>query len=492
MKSILRFFICILLAFSIIFSGFINVSAALVSNKNSITQQLTDSYLSETVEWEPIKTDALNSISFFSRELPSVTGNKEVLWYDRLANKPLYAQEFYNWLIENSKTDGALVTATDFSLSNTIEAHLVAELSGKKNFEFDFGATADQIKQAASEAIAEDVEIQFFIASKWISEIMACFDHDYPEVFWLGNIISTSYGWSSSISYDPYTCVGTVDYIQNIYLILKNGTFDLRAEVYRDKNTVIEDISARDSIIENLCNQVRGKSDYEKIKFFNNFITTQNGYNADLNTASPEAWECISALKCIGGRKAPVCEGYSRAFKVLCNKVGIPCVLSTGDAGGAHMWNYVELEEEWYAVDVTWNDPGLLTEGKPTSGIENENYLLVGADTLINGESFAKSHILSNTPFENGVVYLNSPQLSLVSYNARISHKCSHKNGRCTFCSCSAKDINRNGLVDITDFVSLKGALLSQNDIGNFDCNLDGSINGVDLSYLKKILWETI
>ena len=52
-----------------------------------------------------------------------------------------------------------------------------------------------------------------------------------------------------------------------------------------------------------------------------------------------------------------VCEGYARAFKLLCKYAGIECILVTGDSKGVgHMWNMVNIEDNWYHVDVTWDD----------------------------------------------------------------------------------------------------------------------------------------
>lgn len=52
-----------------------------------------------------------------------------------------------------------------------------------------------------------------------------------------------------------------------------------------------------------------------------------------------------------------VCEGYARAFKLLCRYAGIESILVTGNSRGVgHMWNMVNLENEWYHVDVTWDD----------------------------------------------------------------------------------------------------------------------------------------
>lgn len=51
-----------------------------------------------------------------------------------------------------------------------------------------------------------------------------------------------------------------------------------------------------------------------------------------------------------------VCQGYSLAFKLLCDRAGINCgfVVSTIES---HMWNVAELNGNIYHVDVTWDDP---------------------------------------------------------------------------------------------------------------------------------------
>lgn len=80
--------------------------------------------------------------------------------------------------------------------------------------------------------------------------------------------------------------------------------------------------------------------------------------------------------------KAVVCEGYSKAFKVLCDAVDLPCILAVGEAVkdydkdgqlsfsgySNHMWNMVRVDGAWYSVDTTWDDIALtLPTGKEIS-----------------------------------------------------------------------------------------------------------------------------
>lgn len=57
-----------------------------------------------------------------------------------------------------------------------------------------------------------------------------------------------------------------------------------------------------------------------------------------------------------------VCSGFQKAFKMLCEEYGVPCVSITGDVTeptrpyseyDAHTWGYVFIEDAWYGVDCT-------------------------------------------------------------------------------------------------------------------------------------------
>lgn len=53
-----------------------------------------------------------------------------------------------------------------------------------------------------------------------------------------------------------------------------------------------------------------------------------------------------------------VCNGYQEAFKMALNILNIPCETVNGTTmGQAHAWNMVNLDGEWYQVDITWDDP---------------------------------------------------------------------------------------------------------------------------------------
>ena len=96
-----------------------------------------------------------------------------------------------------------------------------------------------------------------------------------------------------------------------------------------------------------------------------------------------------------------MCDGYAKAFKLLCDRFGIPCVIVAGRAvqssgSEAHAWNYVQMEDgNWYAVDVTWNDK---ETAEPST-----DYFLVGLHTrkFPSSVPFCETH-LPNGHFSGG------------------------------------------------------------------------------------------
>lgn len=99
--------------------------------------------------------------------------------------------------------------------------------------------------------------------------------------------------------------------------------------------------------------------------------------------------------------KKVVCEGYAKAYKYILDSLDIECILVNGTAKNSsgqtesHMWNYIKLNDNWYGVDVTWDDP-VIIGGGITKGIIRHNYFAKGSNV------FSKSHVVSNRISDEG------------------------------------------------------------------------------------------
>lgn len=104
-------------------------------------------------------------------------------------------------------------------------------------------------------------------------------------------------------------------------------------------------------------------------------------------------------------QKESLCEGYSRAVKVVLDRLDIPCVLVVGgyqvtsDKIEPHMWNYVQVDNEWFGLDATMDDPKPPIPGEEgVDGFERSDYLLVGEEDM--SKRHISDGIMSEANFE--------------------------------------------------------------------------------------------
>jgi hypothetical protein len=91
------------------------------------------------------------------------------------------------------------------------------------------------------------------------------------------------------------------------------------------------------------------KSDYTKVKRIHDYIIKKTVYDQSLENHT--AYNTLI-------EKTAVCDGYSLAAYRLLTVAGIDNRVITGLAnGGSHSWNIVKINNKWYNLDLTWDDP---------------------------------------------------------------------------------------------------------------------------------------
>lgn len=120
----------------------------------------------------------------------------------------------------------------------------------------------------------------------------------------------------------------------------------------------------------------------EKVVQVHNYLALTCAYDYDnyqTNSIPKDSYTAYGALV----KRVAVCQGYSLAFELLMQQLGIPCAIVESDSMN-HAWNAVQLDGSWYHVDVTWDDaapdqPGqysvdmLLTSDAKASNSENQH-----------------------------------------------------------------------------------------------------------------------
>ena len=224
-------------------------------------------------------------------------------------------------------------------------------------------------------------------------------NEDNPLFFWSAGF-GISYGGSRRYS------GGT--YIYTITALTIN--MNINTDHFSDFNDVKTKMDAVEEKYKTI--PVYGISRHEKFKSIHDYLAKNIVYDGTVSKSN--IFDVYGAL--ING--VCVCEGYAEAFKLLCDREGLPCltVVGTGD-GGAHKWNMVQMEDgKWYTMDATWDDQ--------TSNIYY-SYFIIGSGTkapFFGNSTVADStiHISTGVIFSSATTALTYPTLSTDTYGVGV------------------------------------------------------------------------
>ena len=128
-------------------------------------------------------------------------------------------------------------------------------------------------------------------------------------------------------------------------------------------------------------------STIERIKTVHDYLVKNTKYD----TGYYDKDDSEEQLSNILNEKRAVCQGYAVAFYIFMNELDIPCSLVSGDAGEDHAWNAVKMDNEWYMIDVTWDDP--LVDPNPENDIDEST------SDYPNGENLTYTYFLCTKTF---------------------------------------------------------------------------------------------
>lgn len=149
--------------------------------------------------------------------------------------------------------------------------------------------------------------------------------------------------------------------------LIARQTFKYRG--FSDLDGAIRDF---DAAVDEAMAQIQGVTDnVEKALLLHDWLVTRCAYNWEIawnlgggpepSTAYVKAGLPYTAYGPLVGRDA-VCQGYALAYKYLLNQVGIRSIYLSSSTMN-HGWNGVMIGDQWYHVDVTWDDSTPNKEG---------------------------------------------------------------------------------------------------------------------------------
>lgn len=193
----------------------------------------------------------------------------------------------------------------------------------------------------------------------------------------------------------------------NVYI--HNGN---KPNYFSDDFASEEEVRQAINQVEQVKNKILARktgNTYADIKMVHDYLINNTEY--DTTISEPHIYNIYGTLV----NQKSVCEGYAESFKYLLDALDIPCIIVIGEGTNSsgetesHAWNYVEIDNSWYAVDVTWDDPVIIGNGKQ-SNESKYRYFLKGSTSM------NKEHKPSGQLTDDGKIY-TYPTLRVYDYN---------------------------------------------------------------------------
>lgn len=191
-------------------------------------------------------------------------------------------------------------------------------LKGIENFETDISIKSDVFKK-------DDLES---LKSLFVLVKIACIEN---------SSVASTYKYAGNSEY--------ITAIKLTYTKTKQKALSEKEQLNKKVDTILNGITTE-------------MNEFERIEYIHDTINKLCVYGESETGNQDSAYGCLVEGKAI-------CEGYSKAFLLLCNRSGIDCTIVTGTAiadngeSAAHMWNMVMVDGQWYHIDLTWDDPTL-------------------------------------------------------------------------------------------------------------------------------------
>lgn len=167
------------------------------------------------------------------------------------------------------------------------------------------------------------------VEGRELSEIFFRLRLDCPELF-----------WAVSFRYRMYQ---------------DSCNVELLPEYLFDKGKVKEHQKAMEARIAKLARPAGSMEEWEKELYIHDFVCSNIRYD---KLKKPYSHEIIGPL----GQGVGVCEGIAKTVKILCDSLGIWCIIAISDANKEkkiryrHAWNVLKIGGSYYHLDATFDN----------------------------------------------------------------------------------------------------------------------------------------
>ncbi len=182
---------------------------------------------------------------------------------------------------------------------------------------------------------------------------------DYPEIFYFDKAVSARFEKGSG------------------ELIIEQKYDDFWTAV-TDKQ---EKLALFNQTVDNIVDMANTYSnDFERALFVHDYLIDKAVYDFDIIKKPSDQWGyAAGAYSCLIDKKT-ICEGFSKAYKLVLDRLGIECIIVADEKGDEpHAWNNIKLDGEWYIVDLTYDNSAKYDEN-PENNHNSHEYFCAKQD----------------------------------------------------------------------------------------------------------------
>jgi transglutaminase/protease-like cytokinesis protein 3 len=218
-----------------------------------------------------------------------------------------------------------------------------------------------------------------------------------PDIWWI-DYFSFSYDTYDFINYE--ICIYLHERDSLFYNYTSEDISNLNKEIDIVKNKIMYQIK-----------QIGLTTPYAILRYIHDYLITNIVYTLDENREHiRNIYGALVENKC-------VCEGYAEAIQYIARQYNINCIIAYSSS---HEWNFVEMDNKWYIIDVTYDDPIINGIYYPSGSNENlqTDFFLIGTEHIdTEGQKYSEdpNRILMYSEFSNQKL-ISYPSIETTDY----------------------------------------------------------------------------
>lgn len=320
---------------------------AIVQGKVSPGQMAYDFVFSyECVSKKLDDSDFIDLIynTYMGRECENIESKRVWLSYMQTHRRQELLKEF-----NDSKEFASIIDEYNLDSNNEIIINLQKDYEVQENYDYDITKGIDYYINKGYITVnsyEEAKELFKAVTKNMKSGVHIIGDYDVIEEAYMDLWTETNRYYTPDYVYyeDGYYhwlfgSAGII-YGDNNHIISFGNDKDVIDLYFAYDSTYEQEMQARQKV-KDIARQFDYGSTYDKIKNVYDYLCSNVVYDYTLNNRT--LYEALILQN-------TVCDGYSRAFKLIMDELGIPATI---EAGAGHAWNSVMLDGNWYIIDTT-------------------------------------------------------------------------------------------------------------------------------------------